>query len=129
MSSKTNYKNISKSVSYKTARKLSMHPTLNAGAFSMNNNLNNWKIFQKNIKKAARRGRIFGTDQVALALSVYEDDLATEFLPSYTNWMCEFHLPLYDENNKVFLEPYLPNHPIGLMHLAGLDKIRSNVNI
>ena len=38
--------------------------------------------------------------------------------------MCEFHLPLYDESTNKFLEPYLPNHPLALVHLAGLDEIR-----
>ena len=32
-----------------------------------------WNCFQKNISLAAKKGRIFGTDQVALALSIYED--------------------------------------------------------
>ena len=121
-----NYKNISKSVSYKLARKFSLHPTLNAGAFAINDNFNLWNIFQNNVKISARRGRIFGTDQVALALSVYEDKIPTEFLPAYTNWMCEFHLPIVDLENYKFVEPYLPHHPIGLMHLAGLDEIRNN---
>ena len=43
--------------------------------------------------------------------------------------MCEFHLPIFDTKKNIFLEPYLPNHPIGLMHLAGLDEIRANNKI
>ena len=42
-----NYKNISKSVSFSLARKYALHATLNAGAFSLNDNPNLWKIFQK----------------------------------------------------------------------------------
>ena len=106
-----------------------MHATLNAGAFSLNDNPDLWKIFQKNISLASKKGRIFGTDQVALALSIYEDNLPAEFLPAYTNWMCEFKMPFYDNLNKKFVEPFLPHHPIGLMHLAGLDEIRSNSNL
>ena len=59
-----------------------------------------------------------------MALSIYEDKIPTQFLPAYCNWMCEFHLPLYDESTNKFLEPYLPNHPLALVHLAGLDEIR-----
>ena len=121
-----NYKNISRSVSNVLGRKYAMFPTLNAGAFAINDNLDLWKCFQKNIILASKKGRIFGTDQVALALSIYEDGLPAEFLPAYCNWMCEYHLPIYDRNTNKFLEPYLPNHPIGLMHLAGLDQIRIN---
>ncbi len=123
-----NYKNISRSMSKKLARKYALYPTLNGGAFSINDNFKTWNIFQKNIKVALKKGRIFGSDQVALAISIFEDKLNCEFLPAYTNWMCEFHLPKFDETNKIFVEPFLPNHPIGLMHLAGLDTVRQKQN-
>ena len=123
-----NYKNIGRSISYSLARKYAMHPTLNAGAFAISDNIDIWSVIQKNISIAAKKGRIFGTDQVALALSVYKEKLPVEFLPAYTNWMCDFHLPLFDKVNNQFIEPYLPHHPIGLIHLAGLDSIRKNKN-
>ena len=124
-----NYKNISKSISKSLGRKYAFHSTLNAGAFAINDNVNIWKCFQKNIKLAAKKGRIFGTDQVALALSIYEDDLPSEFLPAYCNWMCEFKMPKFDNDKNQFVEPYIPNHPITLVHLAGLDDIRKDKNI
>ena len=124
-----NYKNISKSISKSLGRKYAFHSTLNAGAFAINDNFNIWKCFQKNIKLAAKKGRIFGTDQVALALSIYEDGLPSEFLPAYCNWMCEFNMPKFDNEKSKFVEPYIPNHPIALLHLAGLDDIRQDKNI
>ena len=124
-----NYKNISKSISKSLGRKYAFHSTLNAGAFAINDNVNIWKCFQKNIKLAAKKGRIFGTDQVALALSIYEDGLPSEFLPAYCNWMCEFNMPKFDSEKGQFVEPYMPNHPIALVHLAGLDDIRLDKNI
>jgi len=124
-----NYKNISKSISKSLGRKYAFHSTLNAGAFAINDNVNIWKCFQKNIKLAAKKGRIFGTDQVALALSIYEDGLPSEFLPAYCNWMCEFNMPKFDSEKSQFVEPYIPNHPIALVHLAGLDDIRQDKNI
>ena len=124
-----NYKNISKSISKSLGRKYAFHSTLNAGAFAINDNVNIWKCFQKNIKLAAKKGRIFGTDQVALALSIYEDGLPSEFLPSYCNWMCEFNMPKFDNKKNQFVEPYIPNNPIALVHLAGLDDIRQDKNI
>ena len=124
-----NYKNISKSISKSLGRKYAFHSTLNAGAFAINNNSNLWQCFQKNIKLAAKKGRIFGTDQVALALSIYEDGIPAEFLPSYCNWMCEFSMPKFDSYKNKFVEPYLPNHLIALVHLAGLDNIRQDKSI
>ena len=37
----------------------------------------------------------------------------------------------YDEKKKTFVEPYLPNHEIGIIHFAGKnnDEIRKNKNI
>ena len=124
-----NYKNISKSISRSLGRKYAFHSTLNAGAFAVNDNSTIWKCFQKNIKLAAKKGRIFGTDQVALALSIYEDGIPSEFLPAYCNWMCEFNMPKFDKDKNQFVEPYIPNHPIALVHLAGLDDIRKDKNI
>ena len=124
-----NYKNISKSISRSLGRKYAFHSTLNAGAFAINDNSRIWECFQKNIKLAARKGRIFGTDQVALALSIYEDNIPSEFLPAFCNWMCEFNMPKFDNVKGQFVEPYIPNHPIALVHLAGLDDIRQDKNI
>ena len=51
-------------------------------------------------------------------MSVYIDDLKTEFLPLNCNWITSNLLPKYDEKNQTFVEPYLPNHKIGIIHLA-----------
>ena len=51
-------------------------------------------------------------------MAVYIDNLETEFLPLNHNWIISNLLPKYDENNNTFVEPYLPNHKIGIMHLA-----------
>jgi hypothetical protein len=51
-------------------------------------------------------------------MSVYIDDLETEFLPLNCNWITSNLLPKYDEVQKTFVEPYLPNYKIGIMHLA-----------
>ena len=51
-------------------------------------------------------------------MSVYIDDLETEFLPLNCNWITSNLLPKYDEKNNTFVEPYLPNNKIGILHLA-----------
>ena len=43
--------------------------------------------------------------------------------------MCEFNMPKFDSDSGQFVEPYIPNHPIALVHLAGLDDIRMDKNI
>ena len=49
---------------------------------------------------------------------VYINDLETEFLPLNCNWITSNLLPKYDQQNNTFVEPYLPNYKIGIMHLA-----------
>ena len=124
-----NYKNISKSVSKEMGKKYAGHYTLNAGCFGYNKNYEGLSVIHKNLKEASKKGRIFGTDQVALALSAFEDKLDFEFLPSYCNWICEHSMPKFCESRQVFVEPYVPHHNIALIHLAGLDNDRQNRGI
>ena len=124
-----NFKNISRSVNKTLAKKYAGHYTLNAGCFAYNSKFDGLKIIKKNLSMAARKGRIFGSDQVALALTMFEDKIPFELLPLYCNWICEHNLPKFCNSKNLFVEPYIPNHNIGVIHLAGLDKDRSNANI
>ena len=110
-------------------KKYAGHYTLNAGCFGYSKNYEGLSVIHKNLKEASKKGRIFGSDQVALALSAFEDGLDFEFLPSYCNWICEHHMPKFCESRKVFVEPYVPHHNIALIHLAGLDAERQNRDI
>ena len=124
-----NFKNISKSISKEMGKKYAGHYTLNAGCFGYSKNYDGLSVIHKNLKEASKKGRIFGTDQVALALSAFEDKLDFEFLPSYCNWICEHSMPKFCELREIFVEPYVPNHNIALIHLAGLDIDRQNRNV
>ena len=63
-------------------------------------------------------------------MSVYLDEVETEFLPINCNWIASNLLPKYDEDNKTFIEPYLPNNKIGIMHLAaGLWKDQIDMRV
>ena len=124
-----NYKNISKSISKEIGKKYAGHYTLNAGCFGYSKNYDGLSVIHKNLKEASKKGRIFGTDQVALALSAFEDKLDFEYLPSYCNWICEHSMPKFCESREVFVEPYVPNHNIALIHLAGLDNDRQNRDV
>ena len=68
--------------------------------------------------KTLKAGNIFGSEGLAINMSVYIDNLETEFLPLNCNWITSNLLPKYDEQKKTFVEPYLPNYKIGIMHLA-----------
>jgi len=114
-----NYKHArSSGIEETKARKIAFAPHLNIGVFSLSKNSPAWKIWQNNLKKTLSKGQIFGSEGLAINLSVYVDNVETEFLPLNCNWIASNLLPKFDEKKKTFVEPFLPNYEIGIMHLA-----------
>ena len=114
-----NFKHAVKSkIGYDKARKLAFAPHINIGVFSLEKNSTGWITWQNNLEKTLKAGNIFGSEGLAINMSVYVDDLETEFLPLNCNWITSNLLPKYDEQQKTFVEPYLPNYKIGIIHLA-----------
>ena len=109
---------ISSKISLAKARKLAFAPHINIGVFSLEKNSPCWEVWQNNLKETIKHGRIFGSEGLAINLSVYVDNVETEFLPLGCNWIISNLLPKYDEIKKEFVEPFLPNNKIGIMHLA-----------
>ena len=114
-----NFKHAVKSkIGYDKARKLAFAPHINIGVFSLEKNSKAWNIWQNNLSKTLKAGNIFGSEGLAINMSVYIDDLETEFLPLNCNWITSNLLPKFDKQKEIFVEPYLPNYKIGIMHLA-----------
>ena len=125
-----NYKHAKSSgFSEKIAREVALKPHLNIGVFSLEQDAPHWEIWQKNLKKALSSGRIWGSEQIAMNITIYSDNLEVEILPAYCNWTLIDGMK-FDKNNNTFVEPYLPNHEIGIIHLAGKnnDNIRNDKN-
>ena len=130
-----NYKHArSSGIKEEDARKIAFAPHLNIGVFSLAKNSICWEVWQKNLKKTLSKGKIFGSEGLAINLSVYVDNVPTEFLPLNCNWIASNLLPKFDTKEEVFVEPNLPNHQIGIMHLAagiwvGKTDMRVNKNL
>ena len=125
-----NYKHAKSSgFSETVARKIALMPHLNIGVFCLNADAPHWVVWQKNLKQALNSGKIFGSEQVAMNIAIYVDDLEIEILPAYCNWTLIYRLK-FDTVNDTLVEPYLPNHEIGIIHLAGKtsDVVRFNKN-
>ena len=121
---------ISSKIGIDKARKLAFAPHINIGVFSLEENSNCWKSWQENLKKTLSSGKIFGSEGLAINMSVYIDNINTEFLPLNCNWIASNLLPKYNEQEKKFVEPYLPNYKIGIMHLAaGIWKDQKDMRI
>ena len=114
-----NFKHAIKSkIGLSNARKLAFAPHINIGVFSLEKNSPGWKSWQKNLEQTLKSGNSFGSEGLAINMSVYIDDLETEFLPLNCNWIASNLLPKFDEIENTFVEPFLPNYKIGIMHLA-----------
>ena len=123
-----NYKHAKSSgFSEKIARKVALKPHLNIGVFALEVDAPHWKVWQENLKKALSSGKIWGSEQIAMNITIYSDNLDVEILPAYCNWTLIEALK-FDQKLNTFVEPYLPNHKIGIIHLAGKnnDTIRKN---
>ena len=121
---------ISSKIGTENARKLAFAPHINIGVFSLEENSPCWKNWQKNLTKTLSSGKIFGSEGLAINMSVYIDEIETEFLPLNCNWIASNLLPRYDEQKQSFVEPFLPNTKIGIMHLAaGLWKDGKDMRI
>ena len=125
-----NYKHAKSSgFSEKVARKVALQPHLNIGVFALEGKAPHWEVWQKNLKKALSSGKIWGSEQIAMNITIYFDELDVEILPAYCNWTLIEALK-FDKKRDTLVAPYLPNHEIGIVHFAGKnnDKIRNNKN-
>ena len=100
------------------SRKLAFAPHINIGVFSLEKNSKCWDVWQKNLKKTLSKGKVFGSEGLAINIAVYHDNVEVEFLPLKCNWITSHLLPKYDTEKNTFVEPFLPNEKIGIIHLA-----------
>ena len=125
-----NYKHAKSSgFSENIARQVALKPHLNIGVFALESNAPHWKIWQKNLKIALSAGKIWGSEQIAMNITIYCDQQEVEILPAYCNWTLIEALK-FDKKQNTLVEPYLPNHKIGIVHFAGKnnDQIRYDKN-
>ena len=125
-----NYKHAKSSgFSESIAREVALKPHLNIGVFSLEVDAPHWEVWQKNLKKALSSGKIWGSEQIAMNITIYCDNLPVEILPAYCNWTHINGLK-FDKKKNTLVEPFLPNHEIGVVHFAGKnnDQIRNNKN-
>ena len=98
--------------------------------FSLEKNSKCWEVWQKNLEKTLSKGKVFGSEGLAINIAVYHDNVPVEFLPLKCNWITSHLLPKYDSQNDTFVEPYLPNDKIGIIHLAaGLWKNNKDMRL
>ena len=122
-----NYKHAKSSgFSEDISRHIALQPHLNIGVFSLDGTSPTWRVWQKNLEKALSQGKIFGSEQVAMNVSVYVDNIPTDVLPFYCNWIPypASNNTKFDTKTEKFVEGFTPHHEIGIIHLAGGIKVK-----
>ncbi|MBE7218101.1 MAG: glycosyl transferase [Caulobacteraceae bacterium] len=109
------------------ARRVGDKPTFNAGVFALRRDAPHWAAWRARLGECLRRGRVFTSDQLALGIMVHADGLPAELMPETCNYMG----PLWtcDADARVLVERYLPNAPVGVVHMAGYDEMRRGLEI
>lgn len=112
------------------ADRLYSYPILNAGVFALRKDALHWEFWAEKMNEGLQRSGCVMTDQFALNLVVYGGGLfnSTEMLPAWCNWIFN-GFPVWDKQRGCFVEPYLPQEAIGILHLAGrqqFDRVQLN---
>ncbi len=115
--------NARKAFGIKTAQRLFPHHVLNAGVFCLHADAPHWEIWQNLILRALDHGKVFTAEQLTLGMCVHLEGQPVELLPAWCNWLCEVP-PLWDTERSRFVEPFLPRHEIGIVHLSGRNAMR-----
>ena len=104
------------------ARRIGDRPTFNAGVFALARDAPHWAAWRARLGECLRRGRVFTSDQLALGIMVHVDGLPAELMPETCNYMGPHWTASAD--GRVLVERYLPNAPVGIVHMAGYDAMR-----
>ncbi|UMM64305.1 glycosyltransferase [Aristophania vespae] len=107
-------------------RYVGVRPTLNGGIFALSRTAPHWKKLQDWQKIVLKHGKIFCSDQLSLSLCGHVDKLPVEFLPPGCNYMGPWH---FNTETKKICELTYPHFPAGIIHLAGHDEMRLDLNV
>ncbi len=93
-------------------------PVLNTGAYALRRDAPHWESWRKWQKLCLDHGRLFTSDQLSLALAVYEDGLPYEAMPEMCNYMGPWR---FDRNSGLLVEYFAPYNPVSVVHLIGKE--------
>lgn len=91
-------------------------PVLNAGAYALRRNAPHWENWRKWQALCLQRGRPFSSDQLSLALAIYEDELSYEALPDICNYMGPWRI---NRSTQQLVDYYAPHDPVSVVHMVG----------
>lgn len=120
------YSNARKPFGFEAARELLPRYTISAGCFALGAVAPHWERWQELALIAMQKGDLFTAEQVALGVLLHLEGFRYEMLPAYAHWVCGLSSLLWDEEQSLFVEPFLPHVPVGILHLSGVDDMRGS---
>ena len=110
----------------KVLRDLGTRALLNAGVYALRADSPHWAAMRRWQAYIFRHGgKPFTSDQIAMGLSVYQDGLPVELLPTTCNYIRPWRVDL---SVPAIVEFYYPYAKVGIVHLAGQKEIRFDPN-
>lgn len=97
---------------------LARHPLINSGVFALKGNSPSWAIWAQAIGEGFANTKNFLTEQAAFNLVIYRRGVKAHFLPTWCNWAVHHAMPCWDVERECFVEPLLPHHKLGILHLT-----------
>ena len=91
-------------------------PVLNAGAYALRRDAAHWESWRKWQALCLQHGRPFSSDQLSLALAIYEDELPYEALPDICNYMGPWRI---NRSTQQLVDYYAPYDPVSVVHMVG----------
>lgn len=91
-------------------------PVLNAGAYALRRDAPHWANWRKWQALCLSHGRPFSSDQLSLALTIYEDGLPYEALPDICNYMGPWRI---NRSTQQLVDYYVPYDPVSVVHMVG----------
>jgi hypothetical protein len=107
---------------WRVADRLGRNPFANCGVFALREEAPHWQAWARLTAQVLQRTRFFFAEQIALNYMIFGDGLPADFLPAYCNWAVGDAAPAFDAARGLFVEPYAPHEPIGVVHLAGREQ-------
>ncbi len=110
----------------KVLRDLGTRALLNAGVYALRADSPHWEALRRwQAYIFQHGGKPFTSDQIAMGLSVYQDGLPVELLPTTCNYIRPWRVDL---SVPAIVEFYYPYPKVGIVHLAGQKAIRFDEN-
>ena len=98
--------------------RLTPRAVFNVGVFSAAAQSPFWERFEAAMQRLMARTRLkHFFDQMAFNQVLAEADGLVEPLPAYCNWLCGWTQPVRGDQSGLLVEPSLPYHPLGILHL------------